>query len=58
MRLGYKPTHIERQNAIKQFLDKSWINTYDKPHKLSEYRYEQLALLQDNVISLVHKDFL
>lgn len=58
MRLGYKPTHIERQNAIKKFLDKSWVNTYDKPHKLSEYRYQQLALLQDNVISLVRKDSL
>ena len=27
IRLGYKPTHIERQNAIKEFLDKSWVNT-------------------------------
>ena len=52
IRLGYKPTHIERQNAIKQFLDKSWVNTYNKPPKLSKYRYEQIALIQDNVISV------
>ena len=36
IRLGYKPTHIERQNAIKEFLDKSWVNTYNKPIKLSK----------------------
>ena len=52
MKLGYKPTHIERRNAIKQFLDKSWVNTYNKPPKLSKYRYEQIALIQDNVISV------
>jgi len=56
IRLGYKPTHIERQNAIKEFLDKSWVNTYNKPIKLSKYRYEQLALQQDNVISVACLD--
>jgi len=48
IKFNYKPSHAERRNAIKQCLDRSWRSP---PFTLSQFRYEQLALLQDNVIS-------
>jgi hypothetical protein len=54
IRLGYKPSHQERRNAIKQFLDKTWVNN-DNYKPISKYRYEQIAILQDNAVFFTPK---